>query len=419
MKSRQFKIVMSFEFMSYMRNKVYLGITLFIVILLAFGLSAPRIIEIARGLGISGGQPDPDDPTQTVYLIDQTDTGLFTHMQNQLPDELWQAGQISQLDEYRQQIDQGEAKGVLLVESAQQLTYIERRSGRDQLAAASETVLTRFFQTRMLDEAGLDPAAIAHILTPPQMTRIELVEEDGKSMEQTYFYTYLLLFLLYMTVMMYGQLVASSVASEKSNRAMEMLITSAKPLSLMFGKVIGSGLAGLTQIAVFLLAAAGFYSLNQASWSDIPFIRSIFDMPPHIIFYTIIFYLAGYFMFAFLYGALGSLASRTEDINTSIMPIMLLVMAAMFVSVFGMITPEATFLTIFSFIPFFSPMAMFVRISMTNVPAYQIVVSIMIMLLTIWATGWISSRIYRIGVLMYGKPPKINELVKILRQEQA
>lgn len=116
----------------------------------------------------------------------------------------------------------------------------------------------------------------------------------------------------------------------------------------MFGKVIGSGLAGLAQIAVFLVSAAGFYALNQDSWADIPFIRSIFDMPPHIIVYTIFFYLAGYFMYAFLYGALGSLASRIEDINTSIMPIMLIIMAAMFVSIFGMISPEAGWLAVFS-----------------------------------------------------------------------
>jgi len=103
-----------------------------------------------------------------------------------------------------------------------------------------------------------------------------------------------------MTVMMYGQLVASSVAAEKSNRAMEMLITSTRPLNLMFGKVLGSGLAGLTQIGLFLLAAAGFYALNRVHWAGIAFIQSVFDMPPAIIGYTVLFYLLGFFMYAFL-----------------------------------------------------------------------------------------------------------------------
>ena len=420
MKSRQFRIVMSFEYMTYMRNKVYIGITILIVILLALGLSAPKIIETARGLGFTGADPDIDDPASTVYVVDHTDDPhLMSHLEATLPDERWRAGNATEIEAYRQQIDDREAKAALVIESQQNLSYITRRFGSDQLANISERVLTAYFQTRQLSEAGLEEADIDRILTPPRMNRIELVEEAGKSMEQTYFYTYLLVFLLYMTVMMYGQLVASSVASEKSNRAMEMLITSAKPLSLMFGKVIGSGLAGLTQIAVFLVAAAGFYKINEASWADIPFIQSIFEMPVHIIGFTVLFYLAGYFMFAFLYGALGSLASRIEDINTSIMPIMLILMSAMFVSIFGMINPDAQFLTVFSFIPFFSPMAMFVRIAMTDVTALEIVVSILIMAATIFGTGWISSKIYRVGVLMYGKPPKLGELISILRQEKA
>ena len=411
---------MSFEFMTYMRNKVYLGITVFIVILLALGLSAPNIISTARELGISGADPDRDDPDRTVYIVDHTaDPDLLGHLETALPEERWRIGDTSEMETYRQQIDNREAKAALVIESQQSLRYITRRFGSDQLADRSERVLTDYFQTQQLSDAGLPAADIERILTPPQMHLTELVEEAGKSMEQTYFYTYLLVFLLYMTVMMYGQLVASSVASEKSNRAMEMLITSAKPLSLMFGKVIGSGLAGLTQIAVFLVAAAGFYKINEASWSDIPFIQSIFEMPAHMIFFTILFYLAGYFMFAFLYGALGSLASRIEDITTSIMPIMLILMSAMFVSIFGMINPDARFLTVFSFIPFFSPMAMFVRIAMTDVSALEITVSVLIMLVTILGTGWISSRIYRVGVLMYGKPPRIKELVNILKQEKA
>lgn len=418
MGKQQFFTVMSFEFMTFMRNKIYIGITIFVVILLALGLSAPKLIDTADQLGI-GGDPT-DDPSQTIYVLNQSGyEALYSTLATGLPDEQWQPGDPEKREDYLDRVAENDALAVLEIESDMSLVWTEYRSNHTGLASMASQMLTRQLQSIALSEQGLSETAIQQILAPPQLTTHELVEEMGKSMEQTYFYTYLLLFLLYMTVMMYGQLVASSVASEKSNRSMEMLITSARPLSLMFGKVIGSGLAGLAQIAVFLISAAGFYSLNQDSWADIPFIRSIFDMPPNIIVYTIFFYLAGYFMYAFLYGALGSLASRIEDINTSIMPIMLIIMAAMFVSIFGMISPEAAWLTVFSFIPFFSPMAMFVRIAMTQVPGWQIAISIVIMLTTIWLTGWISSRIYRIGVLMYGKPPKLREVVRILRQAES
>jgi ABC-2 type transport system permease protein len=138
-------------------------------------------------------------------------------------------------------------------------------------------------------------------------------------------------------------------------------------------------------------------------------------MPPAVILYTVLFYLTGYFAYAFLYGALGSLASRTEDINASIMPIIFLFMAAFFVAIFGMMSPESSLLVIFSFVPFFSPLAMFVRICMTEVPLWQIILSLALMFATIWGTGWLSARIYRIGILMYGKPPKLKELVRMLR----
>ena len=139
-------------------------------------------------------------------------------------------------------------------------------------------------------------------------------------------------------------------------------------------------------------------------------------MPPAIIGYTVLFYLLGYFMYAFLYGALGSLASRTEDINTSIMPVILVIMAAMFISIFGMLSPEAGWLAVFSYVPFVAPMAMFVRICMTDVPGWSLALSVALMLLTIYATGSLSSRIYRLGVLMYGKPPRLAELVRLMRQ---
>jgi ABC-2 type transport system permease protein len=97
------------------------------------------------------------------------------------------------------------------------------------------------------------------------------------------------------------------------------------------------------------------------------------------------------------------------------MPIILIFMVAFFIAFYGMMSPETPLLTVASFIPFVSPMAMFVRISMTEVPIWQIVVSVALMFATIWGTGWLAAKIYRIGILMYGKPPKIKDLAAMLR----
>ena len=414
---KPFRVVLAFEYLSYMRNKVYIGITVAMIVLIGIGLSMPAIISGVLELGLADpGKADQPGPEDTVHVIDES--GLLADLdllRQQWTQFLFAPGEHADLDRLKQTVHEGQARAVLVLENPVRATLIERRF-QDSFPAELAEWLTERSRTRQLADLGLDDDAIRQALAETEMVQVETVAELGKATQQTYFYTYLLLFLLYMTVMMYGQLVASSVASEKSNRAMEMLITSTRPLNLMFGKVLGSGLAGLTQIGLFLLAAAGFYALNRVHWAEIAFIQSVFDMPPAIIGYTVLFYLLGYFMYAFLYGALGSLASRTEDINTSIMPVILVIMAAMFISIFGMLSPEAGWLAVFSYVPFVAPMAMFVRICMTDVPGWSIALSVALMLLTIYATGSLSSRIYRLGVLMYGKPPRLAELVRLMRQ---
>lgn len=416
--NRQFFTVMKFEFMTYLRNKVYVGITLAVVILMAIGLSLPAIISTVQDMGVDFSSDDEPTVSDTIYVVDKTGQAPETEWFAQLSDtNLWETATEDKIDEIKTRIDEKNASGLLIINEADDYTWVIRRMGMMEsgMPAQFQTALGQYYRALFLSEQGLDETAIMSALQEPQLEIVEIVEESGKSMEQTYFYTYLLLFLLYMTVMMYGQLVATSVASEKSNRAMEMLITSAKPMNLMFGKVIGSGLAGLAQISVMLITAGVFYKINEAHLEAISIIKSVFSMPPQIIFYTILFYITGYFVYAFLYGALGSLASRTEDINTSIMPIILIFMVAFFIAFYGMMSPETPLLTVASFIPFVSPMAMFVRISMTEVPIWQIVVSVALMFATIWGTGWLAAKIYRIGILMYGKPPKIKDLAVMLR----
>jgi ABC-2 type transport system permease protein len=414
---RQFQVVLSFEYASYLRNKVYVGITVAFMLLIGIGLSLPSIIGFVRQLGI-GDPREPTDPgpEQTIHVIDEAGLlGDLSLLKEAMPQERFASASAADLPELKRTVNDGGARAVLHLESEITFTLIERRAGSD-LPGRLLQYLTVRYREQLLASYGLASGQIEAAMIQPVITHVETVAETGKTMEQAFPYTYLLLFLLYMTVMMYGQLVASSVASEKSNRAMEMLITSTRPMNLMFGKVIGSGLAGLTQIGLFFLTAAVFYGINRGAWSDIPIIRSIFQMPAGILAFTILFYLLGYFMYAFLYGALGSLASRTEDINTSIMPVILVIMVAMFISMFGMMAPESGILKASSFVPFIAPMAMFVRISMTEVPAWQIALSVAGMFLTIYGTGWLSSRIYRLGVLMYGKPPHAGELLRLLRK---
>ena len=219
--------------------------------------------------------------------------------------------------------------------------------------------------------------------------------------------------------MLYGQPVATNVASEKSSRAMEVLITSAKPTSMMFGKVFASCIVGFTQLVLVFGLALLLYHINKAQLQN-PITVSIFDMPVHLFVYMLVFFVPGFLIYAFLYGAIGSTASKLEDISTMVLPVTFLFIIAFMVVLFSMISGNvnSVLMKVFSYIPFTSPMAMFTRICMSTVARYEIFISIIILLSATVGIGVLSAKIYRVGVLLYGTPPKFIKMIKEVLKKQ-
>ena len=228
-----------------------------------------------------------------------------------------------------------------------------------------------------------------------------------------------MIFALYMVILLYGQMVATNVANEKSSRAMEVLITSAKPTSMMFGKVLASCIAGFSQLVLVFGTAIILYNVNKNALSH-PLITSIFDIPIHLFIYLIVFFILGFLIYAFMFGAVGSTASKLEDINTSVMPITFLFVISFMVVMFSMSSGsiDNTAILICSYIPFTSPMAMFTRICMSTVAWYEIAISIIILIGSTIGIGVLSAKIYRVGVLLYGTPPKIGTILKNVLKRQ-
>ena len=264
-------------------------------------------------------------------------------------------------------------------------------------------------------------AMIGSGMTPEEADKAINVEIDGdvvnlgKDQFQNYFYTYIMIFALYMVILLYGQMVATNVATEKSSRAMELLITSARPASMMFGKVVASCLAGLVQLVAVFGSAFLFYNVNKSYWTDNSIVQSIFNIPMDLLVYMLIFFILGFFIYAFLYGAIGSTASKLEDINTSVMPLTFLFIIG-FVVVISSISSgnvDNTIIKICSYVPFTSPMAMFARIAMSSTVAwYEIVISIGILTGSVLGIGVLCAKIYRVGVLLYGTTPKLGSVLK-------
>src|SRR5699024_8755583 len=280
-----------------------------------------------------------------------------------------------------------------------------------------EQQLQQVKTTIAAEQAGFDEATLESIYEQVTFEKIALDEETktDEELSQARGIVYVMLFVLYMAVIIYGQMIAMDVATEKSSRVMEILISSASPVTHMFAKIIGIALLGLTQIILFFVVGYSTISAKVNEFSGEFFEVFGFTQGSFSIYvYATLFFILGYFLYATIAAMLGSLVSRVEDVQQLLMPMVLLIMVAFFIAIFGLGAPEAKFITVTSFIPFFTPMIMFLRVGMLDVPIWEIVVSVGLLIGTIILLAILGARIYRGGVLMYGPSRSLKDFRKAL-----
>ena len=421
---KQFGVIFSHELRTYLKNKVFVGITLVLVLVMAGVMFFPRIREafdsqpepdIPQGGEVSGEVPGGDEDLPVMYLGGVGGNEAVEIFSAGFPDYRIEPVEGSAQD-LSQLVQEGLGEcGFYLPSETEYVYYAQEVSLYDTNAQTAEALLKQVYQMKRMIEGGMTPETALEAL---QVQVTGEVVSLGSDQTQTFWYTYVMIFALYMAILLYGQMVATNVATEKSSRAMEVLITSAKPTSMMFGKVLASCVAGLLQLVVIFGAALVFYNLNSSYWGDSPMVAMLFDIPVSLLLYMVVFFVLGFLIYAFLFGAVGSTANKLEDINTSVMPISLLFIFAFIVVVssMGSGNVDTLLMQVLSFVPFTSPMAMFTRIAMSTVPWYQVALSVAILAASVVGVGILSAKIYRVGVLMYGKPPKMTELFRSLRR---
>lgn len=409
---KQFGKILKFELKYYLKNKVFIGITAFLMVLIAVVMFLPRITASFKSNDASADTTSSDfsvmlvkaDDMSQADMVRETFAAAFTEYDVQVTD--------SDISTIKDKITSGDVECAFVMNGPTDFTYyVDNLSMYDMNCDIATGVLQQIFQMSAMIDGGMTPEEAASVMS------IEIngeVESLGKDQMQNFFYTYIMIFALYMVILLYGQMVATNVATEKSSRAMELLITSAKPTAMMFGKVIASCIAGLIQIVAIFGSAFVFYNVNKSQWGDNPIVESIFNIPLELLVFMLVFFVLGFLIYAFMYGAIGSTASKLEDINTSVMPITFLFIIAFMVVIFSMTSGNVdnTAMTVCSYIPFTSPMAMFTRICMSTVPWYEVAISIAILIGSTVGIGFIAAKIYRVGVLMYGTTPKIGNIIK-------
>ncbi|MDY2655507.1 MAG: ABC transporter permease [Eubacteriales bacterium] len=407
---KQFGKILKFELKGYLRNKVFVGITIFLVVAIAVVMFIPNIIAAFES-DDEGDVTPTDLPTMLVYAEDENLSAIVKeYFGNAFVDYNVKVAEGG-VDDLKNDIISGNAECAFIMNSASSYTYyVNNLSMYDSNTAIADTVLQEVYRINAMVQNGLTPEQAGEIMS----VQIESDTETlGKDQMQNFFYTYIMIFALYMVILLYGQMVATNVATEKSSRAMEVLITSAKPTSMMFGKVLASCIAGFSQLILVFGTAILLYNVNKEALTN-PLIASIFDIPIELFTYLIVFFVLGFLIYAFMFGAIGSTASKLEDINTSVMPITFLFIIAFMVVMFSMSSGSVdnTAMLVCSYIPFTSPMAMFTRICMSTVAWYEIAISIVILIGSTVGIGILSAKIYRVGVLMYGTTPKISNIIK-------
>jgi len=410
---KQFRTILKFELKDFFTDKKFVGFTLILALIIAVVMFFPRF---------SGSISISDEPVQD---MNQDLPIMLVHSANEEHGEIVKqsfqtvffgykvtlySGEASDLEE---KVISGEAACAFAVSGLDSYTYyVNDLSMYDSNTAHANDAMSIYAMV----QSGMTYEEAARILSGAVHQEIVTL---GKDQTNNFFYTYIMIMVLYMAILLYGQMVASNVASEKSSRAMELLVTSAKPVSMMFGKVIASCLAGLTQLTVIFGTAFVSFNLNRYYWDDGGIMASIFDMPLELLLYMLLFFVLGFFIYAFMYGAIGSTVSKLEDIGTSVMPITILFVAAFIVVMMALSSGEVNtpLVKACSFIPFTSPMAMFVRIVMSTVPWYEILTSVVILIASVIAVGYFAAKIYRMGVLLYGNKPGFGNIIKMLRKK--
>ena len=407
---KQFGKILKFELNGYLKNKVFVGITIFLVIAIAVAMFIPNISSLFKS---EDAATDSDDlPVMLVYAEDTELSSIVKQYFEEAFTDYNVTIAEGTVDDIKEQITSDSADCAFVMESADSYTYyVNNLSMYDSNTAIADTVLQEVYRVTAMIQNGMTPEQAGEIMSVQIESNTTTL---GKDQIQNFFYTYIMIFALYMVILLYGQMVATNVATEKSSRAMELLVTSAKPTSMMFGKVLASCIAGLVQLIAIFGSALLFYNINKSAWGDNMIIESIFNIPVNLFIYMLAFFILGFLIYAFLYGAIGSTASKLEDINTSVMPITFLFIIAFFVVMFSMASGNVdnVLMKVCSYIPFTSPMAMFTRICMSTVAWYEILISIVILIFSTIGIGFVSAKVYRVGVLLYGTTPKMGSVIK-------
>lgn len=344
------------------------------------------------------------------------------------PSFVVQSGTGDQVESLRQKVTNNDLQILLVINRVSDQTlqftyYTNSNPTQDDHISQIQTLAS---QMNVLDKAarlGLTPEQTSNLFAPPVFNTIST--QQGRSVGDQvagYFVAYAGVLLIFMSVFLYGIGVATGAAEEKGSRIMEILVNAATPFQLMVGKILGIGAAGLTQMIclvavgiVTLLLQAPLQNALLGTSAGIGLGFSITGVAIVMLLLVLLYFILGFLLYSTLFAALGALVRRQDEVQNVTQPLTWLFMIGYIVSFAAGTSSDALWIKVISFVPFWTPTIMLMRIGSGSVNWWEIPLSVVLMLIFIFLCALLSARVYRFAVLMYGQRPNMRQLLRVIR----
>lgn len=417
---KKFGIVLRYELKEYFSNKAFLILTFVLAFLGVVLLYLPRFVDLSGFTGVQVvGEKDRGEAAEDASLgekdsfgyVDQSGILKEELLLQLFPDSVWH--RLDTVEELELAVKAGYEAGFVVTGDTSYDYYVFNKAMTDNNTARFTLALRTLYRMNYCAQRGLDYSELMSAYEVPIHVTEQILNKDSSS---NFWYCYVLVIIVFMLIVYYGQMIAVSVTNEKSNRAIEVLVTSTTPNSLLFGKVIAGAVGGLFQMGVMLGAILLAYQANREQWGGM--LDMFLHIPGAVLLAFLFFGLGGYLFYAFLYGAMGALVSKTEDVSKSVSGLMIVIMAVYIFSLMQLSNIDSSMMKVLSFLPFSSYSTMFARIAMGTVASWEIIVSFLILVISILGTGALGAKIYRMGTLRYGNPIKFGAALKDLKKSR-
>ncbi|HDR8189223.1 ABC transporter permease [Bacillus cereus] len=403
---RNFWIVLGQTYWDRVRTKIFIGMTLLLIGGGIFLFSFPTLVQKFSG---------EKEKAKVVFISEVPNVTVDqSNLSKALPEWDWSLGDKTKLNQYKQELLDKKVEALFILKEGAGaepvLDYFMKLDNPKLIQSAQVFVQNQYFQSAVVKQQ-LSEEAVKSLTMNVQATKQNLNNEETSS----FLLVYLLVAIMYLAITSYGNAIATAVASEKASRVMEVMVTKVSPVHMVFGKILGVGLASLTQLFIFFFSMAlyiksGIFKVSDSFFGVNIDVNMITD--EHAA-YFLLYFVLGYFVYAALFAVFGSMVSRPEELSGTTMPITLILMGSLVVELLVVLdNPEGLVSRVTSYVPFTAPISMIVRIINGSVSGMEIAASILVLLSSISLISLFAAKVYPKGILRSGKSLKLFQLLK-------